>query len=132
MYFEYTKPASDWKLYIGDYGSREDSNGNLDSSFTQQSATGIQSHGDGLPLRYHSYGTAGVSEAVTIAVEAKNYVDTDPMIYNLVVSGSDGIRVTGVITGTNMDCGPFDHAGVFNGEKNLIYDFPNRPVIASV
>ena len=132
MYFEYTKPASDWKLYIGDYGSREDSNGNLDSSFTQQSATGIQSHGDGLPLRYHSYGTAGVSEAVTIAVEAKNYVDTDPMIYNLVVSGSDGIRVTGVITGTNMDCGPFDHAGAFNGEKNLIYDFPNRPVIASV
>ena len=130
IYFDYTKPASDWKLFVGDYGAREDSNGDLDSSFTQQSATGIASP----TLRYHNFGTAGntLPEAATIAVEAKNYVDTDPMIYNLVVSGSDGVRVTGVITGTNMDCGPFNSAGVFNGEKNVIYEFPDIPGIASV
>ena len=134
MYHEYTKPASDWKLYIGDFGARQDSDGVLDSSFSRQTVTGLSSEANGaagLPVGYHDY-SSKVPEAFTIAVEAKNYVDTDPMIYNLVVSGSDNFRVTGVITGTNMDTGPFDSNGDFNGERNVVVEFPFIPAGPSV
>lgn len=125
MYFSYTKPSSDWKLYVGAFGARENADGSLDSSFVQQTSTGIESP----DLRYHKY--SSVPEAVTIALEAKNYVDTDPMIYNLVISGSDDIRVTGVITGTCMDDGIFDYKGEVDGKHKVLYDFPNRPAVAS-
>ena len=130
MCFSYTKPASDWKLYVGEYGARQSADGTLDSSFAQQSATGIENP----TLRYHNFGTAGdtVPEAVTVAVEAKNYLDVDPMIYNLVVSGADGHRVTGVITGTVMDSGPFNVDGVLDNKQKVIYEFPEIPPMASI
>jgi len=97
MYYTYTKPASDWKVYIGPYGSRDI------NAFTQLSETGIENADE----YRHFYNTDDYdSKAKTIAVEAKNYVDTDPMVYNLVVSGSDDFSVSEAITGTCMDCSP--------------------------
>ena len=125
MYFSYTKPASDWKLYVGNFGAREGSDGTLDSSFVEQASTGIETPN----LRYFNYNS--YPEAITVAVEAKNYVDTDPMIYNLVVSGSDNMRVTGVITGTVMDAGIFDYKGEVDNKRKVIHDFPDRPNVAS-
>lgn len=102
MYFTYTKPASDWKVYVGPYGSRDI------NAFTQLSETGIENAEEHM----HFYNTDNYdSKAKTIAVEAKNYVDTDPMVYNLVVSGSDDFSVSETITGTCMDCSP-----IKNGE----------------
>jgi len=125
MYFNYTKPASDWKLYVGAFGARENADGTLDSSFAEQTSTGIETPN----LRYFNYNS--YPEAVTIAVEAKNYVDTDPMVYNLVVSGSDNMRVTGVITGTVMDAGIFNYKGEVDNKHKVLYDFPDRPIVAS-
>ena len=38
-------------------------------------------------------------------LQAKNYLDTDPMVYNLVFSGADGYGDKTRITGTVMETG---------------------------
>ena len=89
--FNYTKPASDWRLFTGEFGSDE---------FVQQTATGA----DTAPLKYWKF-KDGNAEFLDIAVMAKNYVDTDPMTYRLVVSGADGFLARTNITGTVMETG---------------------------
>ena len=40
-----------------------------------------------------------------VVVKAKNYVDTDPMVYNVAFSGADGYSDKKSITGTVMETG---------------------------
>jgi len=89
--FNYTKPASDWRLFTGEFGSDE---------FVEQTATGAAT----APLKYWKY-KDGDTEFLDVAVMAKNYVDTDPIIYTLVVSGADGFSARTNITGTVMTTG---------------------------
>ena len=113
--FSYTKPASDWRLYISEYG---------EGNYVQQTQTGISD----APTRYHIYDGTN-PELVNIAVMAKNYVDTDPMIYRLVLSGADGFESEAFITGTVMDSGPFDTNGNFDGVSKYT---PIHPLTASL
>lgn len=81
--YDYTKPASDWKLYIGP---------DLDNMTEQP--TGKD---DAVGLYHTTYTTAG--SLPYMAVKAKNYVDEDDMVYDLVVSGADGFTESYRLTG---------------------------------
>jgi hypothetical protein len=102
--FNYTKPASDWKLYTGAAGTSTD-------DFIQQTETGSED----APLRHFKYGGADGYDFLNIVVKAKNYVDVDPMTYRLVVSGADGFLAETFITGSVMNMGPFDLDGNLDG-----------------
>ena len=102
--FNYTKPASDWKLYTGAAGTSTD-------DFIQQTETGSAD----APLRHFKYGGADGYDFLNIVVKAKNYVDVDPMTYRLVVSGADGFLAETFITGSVMNMGPFDLDGNLDG-----------------
>jgi hypothetical protein len=91
MVMSYTKPASDWALFTGSPDSE---------SLTQHTATGI----DSTPLRRLDY-VVGDETFLRAVVRTKNYVDTDPMVYNLVFSGADGFVSEKLITGTVMSTG---------------------------
>ena len=64
----------------------------------EHTATGISQ----TPLRRYK-GTEDIFLGAVI--KAKNYVDTDPMVYNLVFSGADGYGVKHRVTGTVMETG---------------------------
>jgi len=113
--FNYSKPASDWRLFTSEFGADE---------FIEQTATGENE----APLKYWKYEN-GNAEFLDVAVMAKNYVDSDPMIYRLVVSGADGFSVNTNITGTVMDSGPFDVNGNFDGKSKYM---PIHPLTASL
>ena len=100
MLMSYTKPASDWALFTGDPDSE---------SLTQHTATGIGS----TPLKRLDY-VVGDETFLRAVVRTKNYVDTDPMVYNLVFSGADGFISEKLITGTVMSTG---------------YDIPAEPIL---
>lgn len=89
--FSYKKPASDWQLFTGEYGQDT-------STYLEHTATGISQ----TPLRRYK-GTEDIFLGAVI--KAKNYVDTDPMVYNLVFSGADGYGVKHRVTGTVMETG---------------------------
>ena len=91
MVFSYTKPASDWALFTGDAGS---------NNLTQHTATGIN---DTSLMRY-KYGPND-GDFLRAVVRFKNYVDDDPMVYNLVFSGADGFVSSSTISGTVMGTG---------------------------
>ena len=90
--FNYSKPASDWKIFIGDPSETTD-------TYTEQAETG-----DGVAVAYHKYDGTN-RDFLDIVVKAKQYVDTDPMVYKLVVSGADGFSAEQYITGTVMGTG---------------------------
>jgi len=72
--FDYTKPASDWKLFVGP---------------DEDNMTEVPTGEDDATYNYYKdFTTAG--SLPLIAVKSKNYVDTDEMVYDLVVSGADG------------------------------------------
>ena len=72
--FDYNKPHTDWKIFVG---TNEDD------------MTEVPTGEDQATFNYYkTYKTAGTMPR--LAVKAKNYVDTDPMVYDLVVSGADG------------------------------------------
>jgi hypothetical protein len=112
--FNYTKPASDWRLFTGEFGADE---------FVEQTATGA----DTAPLKYWKY-KDGDTDFLDISVMAKNYVDIDPMVYRLVVSGADGFLASANITGTVMDSGPFNAKGNLDGIPKYT---PIHPLTAS-
>ena len=92
--FCYTKPVSDWKLFTGDPAMSTD-------TYVEHTVTGIKD----TPLRRHKY-IAGENEIFLRAViQAKNYVDSDPMVYRLNISGADGFTAQTRVTGTVMDSG---------------------------
>jgi hypothetical protein len=92
--FSYTKPVSDWKLFTGDPAMSTD-------SYVEHTLTGI----DDTPLMRHNY-VEGENELFLKAViQAKNYVDSDPMVYRLTISGADGYTAQTRITGTVMQSG---------------------------
>ena len=89
--YSYKKPASDWKLFTGDYGDDT-------SNYLEHTETGIEN----TPLRRYK----GDNETfLGVVLQAKNYLDTDPMVYNLVFSGADGYGDKTRITGTVMETG---------------------------
>ena len=91
--FSYQKPSSDWQLFTGAYGEPTD-------SYVEHTATGIRE----TPLRRKD--SQGADYLFLGAVlKAKNYVDTDPMVYNLVFSGADGYGEKYRVTGTVMETG---------------------------
>ena len=91
--FSYQKPASDWQLFTGQYGTPT-------NSYIEHTATGISE----TPLKRKD--SQGADYLFLGAVlKAKNYVDTDPMVYNLVFSGADGYGDKFRITGTVMETG---------------------------
>lgn len=72
--FDYTKSVSDWKIFVGT---------------NSDDMTEVPTGKDSSTYNYYTnYEKAGGEPR--IAVKAKNYVDTDEMVYNLVVSGADG------------------------------------------
>jgi len=90
--FSYTKPASDWKLFTGDPNMSTD-------TYVEHTVTGKEN----TPLRRHNY-IQGENEFFLRAVlQAKNYIDSDPMVYRLVISGADGYTSQTRITGTVME-----------------------------
>ena len=93
--FSYTKPVTDWKLFTGHPNMSTD-------TYVEHTVTGIEN----TPLRRHKY----VSEEnnaffLGAVIQAKNYVDSDPMVYRLVVSGADGYTSQVRVTGTVMESG---------------------------
>jgi len=91
MVFSYTKPASDWNLFTGEPGSNK---------LTQHTATGVN---DTSLMRYKYDPNDG--DFLRAVVRHKNYVDDDPMVYNLVFSGADGFVSSSTISGTIMGTG---------------------------
>ena len=92
--FCYTKPVSDWKLFTGDPAMSTD-------TYVEHTVTGIKN----TPLRRHKY-IAGENEIFLGAViQAKNYIDSDPMVYRLTISGADGYTAEARVTGTVMESG---------------------------
>ena len=92
--FSYTKPVTDWKVYTGDPFLVTD-------SYVEHTQTGI----DSTPLRRHKY-VAGQNEYfLKVVVQAKNYVDSDPMSYKLHISGADEYKAESLITATAMQTG---------------------------
>ena len=87
----YKKPSSDWQLFTGNYGASTD-------TYIEHTQTGISD----TPLRRHK-GDEDVF--LGVVVKAKNYVDTDPMVYNVAFSGADGYSDKKSITGTIMETG---------------------------
>jgi hypothetical protein len=87
----YQKLASDWQLFTGHYSHNS-------NSYIEHTATGISD----TPLKRHGGGQELFLGAV---LKAKNYVDTDPMVYNLVFSGADGYGTKHTVTGTVMETG---------------------------
>jgi hypothetical protein len=79
-------------------------------SYVEHTQTGI----DSTPLRRHKY-VAGQNEYfLKVVVQAKNYVDSDPMSYKLHFSGADEFKVESLITATVMESG---------------YDVPASPIL---
>jgi len=91
MVMSYKKPASDWQVFTGQYGASTD-------TYLEHTQTGISN----TPLQRHK-GEEDIF--LGVVVKAKNYVDTDPMVYNLVFSGADGYGMKVPITGTVMETG---------------------------
>ena len=92
--FSYTKPVTDWKVYTGDPFMVTD-------SYKEHTQTGIAS----TPLKRHKH-VAGENEYfLKVVVQAKNYVDSDPMSYKLHISGADGYKAESLITATVMQTG---------------------------
>ncbi|MAH48791.1 hypothetical protein CMI37_23390 [Candidatus Pacearchaeota archaeon] len=92
--FSYTKPVTDWKVFTGDPFMVTD-------SYVEHTQTGI----DSTPLRRHKY-VAGQNEYfLKVVVQAKNYVDSDPMSYKLHISGADGFKAESLIKATVMETG---------------------------
>ena len=91
MVMSYKKPASDWQLFTGQYGASTE-------TYLEHTQTGVSE----TPLMRH---TGEEDVFLGVSVKAKNYVDTDPMVYNLVFSGADGYGVKVPITGTVMETG---------------------------
>ena len=91
MVFSYTKPASDWILFTGSPTS---------DILTQHSATGINE----TALMRHKY-EPGDESFLRAVIRNKNYVDDDPIVYNLVFSGADGFVSKKAITGSLMKTG---------------------------
>ena len=92
--FSYTKPVSDWKLFTGDPNMSTD-------TYVEHTLTGKED----TPLMRHNY-IQGENEVFLRAViQAKNYVDSDPMVYRLIISGADGYTSQTRITGTVMESG---------------------------
>ena len=92
--FSYTKPASDWKLFTGDPYLSTD-------TYVEHTITGKEN----TPLRRHNYIEGENEFFLKAVVQAKNYVDSDPMVYRLVFSGADGYTSQTRITGTVMQSG---------------------------
>ena len=92
--FSYTKPVSDWKLFTGDPNMSTD-------SYVEHTLTGISD----TPLVRHKY-IKGENEIFLGAVlQAKNYIDSDPMVYRLNISGADSYTAETRVTGTVMNSG---------------------------
>ena len=78
-------------MFTGTYGDDT-------SDYIEHTVTGIEN----TPLRRHK----GNDETfLGVVLQAKNYLDTDPMVYNLVFSGADGYGDKVRITGTVMETG---------------------------
>ena len=101
--FSYTKPVTDWKVFTGDPFMQTD-------SYVEHTQTGMAL----TPLRRHKY-VAGENEYfLKVVIQAKNYVDSDPMSYKLHFSGADEFKVESLITATVMESG---------------YDVPASPIL---
>lgn len=93
--FSYTKPATDWKLFTGHPSMSTD-------TYVEHTVTGIEN----TPLRRHKYVEGENNEFfLTAVLQTRNYVDSDPMVYNLVISGADGYTAQTRLTGTVMQSG---------------------------
>jgi len=93
--FSYTKPVTDWKLFTGHPNMSTD-------TYIEHTLTGI----DDTPLMRHKYVEGENNEFFLKAViQAKNYIDSDPMVYRLVISGADGYTAQTRLTGTVMESG---------------------------
>jgi hypothetical protein len=101
--FSYTKPVTDWKVFTGDPSMSTD-------LYIEHTETGI----DSTPLRRHKYVAGQSPYFLNVVVQAKNYVDSDPMSYKLHISGADEYRAESLIKATIMESG---------------YDVPNSPKI---
>lgn len=91
--YSYKKPVTDWKLFTGVYGHDT-------STYLEHTQTGISD----TPLKRHK----GSQEVfLGVVLQAKNYLDTDPMVYNIAFSGADGygdkVRVTGTVMETDYN-----------------------------